>query len=104
MFELTTANFEEEVKKSATPVLIDFWASWCGPCRALAPVLEVFAEEYAGKVKFGKVNVDEQGELAEEHGIASIPTVILYKNGEIAGKVIGAVGHDKLDDLIKQVL
>ena len=77
---LTKGNFEDEVLKSESPVLVDFWASWCGPCKMLAPTIAQIAEEYSGKIKVGKVNVDEEETLSREYGIVSIPTVILFKN------------------------
>ena len=79
---LTKGNFEDEVLKSEIPVLVDFWASWCGPCKMLAPTVAQIAEEYSGKIKVGKVNVDEEESLSREYGIVSIPTVILFKNGK----------------------
>ncbi len=85
-----TETFELEVIKSETPVLVDFWAEWCGPCHAVAPVLDKIAEERAGEIKLVKVNIDEERELAEKYGIASIPTMILFKDGEPAAAVIGA--------------
>ena len=93
---LTAANFEEEVIKSETPVLVDFWATWCGPCRMIAPEVEKIAEEYDGKVKVGKVNVDEEAELAIKYKVASIPTLILFNAGEPAKKAIGYRTKDEL--------
>jgi len=87
---LTNDNFEQEVLKSDKPVLIDFWAQWCGPCRAVAPVMDELANDYNGRAKIAKVNVDEQGELAAKFRIMSIPTVMLFKNGQVAEKIIGA--------------
>ena len=87
--KITKANFEEEVLNSPIPVVIDFWATWCGPCRMIAPVIEEIAEEYASVVKVGKVNVDEEPELASKFGIISIPTVVLVKDGQISAKSVG---------------
>lgn len=98
---ITKANFEEEVLKSELPVLVDFWAPWCGPCRMLAPELEAFAEEVEGKIKVGKVNVDEEGELAREFGIMSIPTLLVFKNGEQVNKSMGFCQKDKLYELVE---
>jgi len=86
---ITNQNFEDEVLKSDIPVLVDFWASWCGPCRMLAPTIEQIAEEYEGKAKVGKVNVDDEPELAAKFGIASIPTVLVFKNGEVTDTSVG---------------
>lgn len=88
---LTDANFEEEVLQSDVPVLIDFWAVWCGPCRIIAPVVEELAEEYDGKVKVGKLDVDENQESAVKYGVRSIPTLLIFKGGEVADTIIGAV-------------
>ena len=96
--ELTNETFENEVLKSDKPVLVDFWASWCGPCRMVAPVIETIAEEYDGKAKVGKVNVDEQGELAAKYQIVSIPTVLIFKNGSVVEKLIGAHAQDDYED------
>ena len=86
---LTKDNFETEVLKSDIPVLVDFWASWCGPCMMLSPVIAELAEELDGKIKVGKVNVDEQNELAMQYRVASIPTLLLFKNGELAKTSVG---------------
>jgi thioredoxin 1 len=87
---VTESTFETEVILSDTPVIVDFWAEWCGPCHAVAPVLDKIVEEQAGEVKLVKVNIDEERELAERYGIASIPTMILFRAGEPAAAVIGA--------------
>ena len=99
--KLTDQNFEQEVLRADLPVLVDFWASWCGPCRMLAPVIAEIAEEYAGKVKVGKVNVDEQPNLANRYGIASIPTVMLFKNGEVINTSLGYRPKNELETMLK---
>ena len=86
---ITKENFEQEVLKSDIPVLVDFWAVWCGPCQMVAPVLAEIAEENEGKLKVGKVNVDEQPKLAQQFGIMSIPTMIVFKGGEATAKTVG---------------
>lgn len=99
--KLTDQNFEQEVLHADMPVLVDFWASWCGPCRMLAPVIAEIAEEYAAKVKVGKVNVDEQPNLANRYGIASIPTVMLFKNGEVVNTSLGYRPKNDLETMLK---
>ena len=88
--KITRENFENEVMKSDIPVLIDFWAPWCGPCRMMGPIIEQLAEEYEGKAKVGKVNVDEESELSQAFGVMSIPTIVLVKDGKIVKQVVGA--------------
>lgn len=101
---ITKNNFENEVLKSDVPVLLDFWASWCGPCRMLAPAVEEIAEEYEGKAKVGKINVDDEQELASAFGIASIPTVVVIKDGKIADNSVGYVPKEKLEEMLKAAL
>ncbi len=97
----TAENFEAEVLKSDIPVLVDFWATWCGPCQMIGPVVSEIAEEYAGKIKVGKVNVDEQMALAMQYQVASIPTLILFKNGEVAKRTMGAQPKENLIKLFE---
>src|SRR2546428_7910935 len=86
---LTDTNFPQEVLKSPVPVLVDFWAEWCGPCKMVAPILDELASEYEGRVKIGKVNIDEHQALAAEYGIRAIPTLLVFKNGEVADQIVG---------------
>ena len=87
---LTQDNFAKEVLQSQSPVLVDFWAEWCGPCKMIAPVLNELADEYDGRVKIGKVNIDEQQGLAAEYGIRAIPTLLVFNKGQVADQVVGA--------------
>ena len=98
---LTGKNFEQEVLLAKEPVLVDFWATWCGPCRMLAPVIEEIANEYAGKVKVGKVNVDDERELALEYGVSSIPTVMVFQNGEVKETSVGYRPKEEIEQLLK---
>ena len=93
---VTTQTFDQEVLQSETPVLVDFWAEWCGPCHAVSPVLDRIVEERPGELKLVKVNIDEERELSERYGIASIPTMILFKNGEAVKRIVGAKGKAAL--------
>ena len=101
--EITTENFDAEVTKSALPVVIDFWASWCGPCRMLSPMVDELASQYAGKIKVGKVNVDEQPRLAMNYDVQSIPTLIFFKDGKPVDKSIGVVPKEKLEKIIESL-
>lgn len=102
--QITSANFEEEVLKADLPVLVDFYADWCGPCKMMAPIVERVAEEYEGKLKVGKCNIDDEGALAEKFGIMSIPTIIVFKNGEAAVTSVGALSQPALEAKINEVL
>ncbi len=98
--KITVDNFEEEVVKSDMPVLVDFWASWCGPCQMQGPVVDEAAQELAGKLKVGKLNVDEEGALAQKYNVMSIPTLILFQNGEVAKKEIGFHSLEQIKAMI----
>ncbi|MFA5101256.1 MAG: thioredoxin [Candidatus Omnitrophota bacterium] len=100
VMHFTDANFKSEVLESATPVLVDFWATWCGPCRMVAPVVEELAKEYAGKVKVGKVDVDENSRIATEFGIMSIPTIMIFRDGKVMEQVVGALSKGQLKSMI----
>ena len=93
---ITKSNFESEVLNSPIPVVVDFWATWCGPCRMIAPVIEELAEEYDGKVKVGKVNVDDEPELASQFKIVSIPTIVVVNDGKISAKAVGYMTKERL--------
>ena len=104
MLNITKSNFEKEVISSEIPVVLDFWATWCGPCRMLSPVLDGLAAEYRDRVRFCKVNVDDEPELSARFGIASIPTLIFFKNGEILKKTVGYREKDELEETLKELL
>jgi len=101
---LTSSNFESEVLKSDIPVLVDFWAAWCGPCKMIGPVIEQIADDYSGRLKVGKVNVDDNGDLAQQYGITSIPALILYKDGEVAAQKNGAAPKHDIESIFKNLI
>jgi thioredoxin 1 len=101
---LTNGNFDEETKRAESPILVDFWAEWCGPCRMVAPVLEQLAADYKGKARVGKVNVDEHSGIASRYGVQSIPTLLLFKQGKVVEQYIGATTRDVLSRLIDKHL
>ena len=102
--KFTTANFEEEVLKSEIPVLVDFYADWCGPCQMMAPVIEQLAGEYEGRVKIGKLNVDENPDIAVQYKVMSIPTMIIFRNGEVFSKEVGASSKKEVEKEIGRAL
>jgi thioredoxin 1 len=101
---ITDDNFEAEVTQSDKPVLVDFWATWCGPCRMIAPIVEELAAEYEGKAKIGKVDVDENQQIAIKFGVRSIPTILIFKDGQIKDQIIGAVPKQQLVTKLNAVL
>ncbi|MEW6729862.1 MAG: thioredoxin [Acidobacteriota bacterium] len=104
VMEITDGNFEKEVLSSKVPVLIDFWAAWCAPCRMLAPVVEAVAKDYDGKAKVGKLNVDENNEISAKFGIKGIPTLILFKGGVEQERVVGATTKDNITRMLDKYL
>ena len=104
ILEITDDNFEDTVLNSDTPIVVDFWAEWCGPCKMIAPTLEQLADEYVGTFKVGKLNVDDNRETAMKYGIRSIPTLLVIKEGDVAGQIIGAHPKDTLKDKILSAL
>lgn len=104
VIEITKQNYETEVVKSDVPVLLDYWATWCGPCSMQSPIVDAVAEEYSGKIKVGKVNVDDEGELASEAAIVSIPTLIILKNGKVLEKMVGVQSKDELEENIEKYI
>ena len=99
--KITRENFENEVMKSNIPVLIDFWAPWCGPCQMMGPIIEQLSEEYEGKAKVGKVNVDEEGELSQAFGVMSIPTIVLVKDGKVVKQAVGARPKTEVEAMLQ---
>ncbi len=104
VIELTDMNFEEEVLKSSTPTLVDFWAVWCGPCRQVAPNVDQLATEYKGQLKVGKMDIDSHQIVPQQFGIRSIPTLLLFKDGKVAETIIGAMPKSKIEAKVKQHL
>ena len=102
--EITDANFEAEVAKSPLPVLIDFWAVWCGPCRAVAPHFESLAQEYAGRVRFGKCDVDVNQEIAARYDVRGVPMFLAFRDGKVVAQQLGASPRAKLEELVKKAL
>lgn len=100
---LTEQNFEQEVLKSAQPVLVDFWAEWCGPCKMIAPALDELADEYAGRARIGKVNIDEHQSLAAKFSVRAIPTLLLFSKGEVVEQMVGAKGKRELKASLDRV-
>ena len=104
VIEITDGNFEDEVLKCSLPVLVDFWAAWCGPCRMIAPVTEKLAQEFTGKIKFCKLNVDENRQTSQKYQVMSIPTLLFFKNGEVVEQSVGAVPESELRSKVELVL
>ena len=104
LFEFTDGSFDSDVIRSDLPVLVDFWAAWCGPCKTIAPVIQEIAIEYSGKVKVGKVDVDQNNQIAMQYGIRSIPPLLILKEGKVINQLVGAVPKNNITDLLDQVI
>ena len=104
VFHTSDADFAKQVLESQEPVLVDFWATWCGPCKAIAPSLDALASQYKGKVKVAKLNIDEEQKTAQAYGIRSIPTLLLFKGGKVIEQVVGAVPKARLEETFKKAL
>jgi len=104
VIEFNDQNFDSDVLKSDAPVLVDFWAVWCGPCKAIAPIVEKLANDYIDKVKIGKMDVDSNNQVAMKYGIRSIPTLLLFNKGKVVDQIIGNVAKESIEDMLKKVL
>lgn len=104
VFEFTDANFDQEVLKSEQPVLVDFWAGWCGPCKMIAPAVESIAASYAGKIKVGKVNVDQHPATPSRYGIRGIPALLFFKGGKVADQIVGYVPQEAIEQTVQKVI
>ncbi|NUN10107.1 MAG: thioredoxin [Ignavibacteriaceae bacterium] len=102
--EITDGNFQNEVLNSNVPVMIDFWAEWCGPCKRIAPIVDEVSKEYAGKAKVGKLNVDDNQQVAMQYGIRSIPALLFFHNGQVYDQIIGVTSKDKIVDKLRMKL
>ncbi len=104
LIHVSDGNFDQEILKSDQPALVDFWAPWCGPCQRIAPIIDELAKEYKGRVKVAKINVDESRKVATDLGVMSIPTLILFKGGQIVDKIVGLVPKDRLKEFVNKAL
>ncbi len=104
IFEVSDATFEQEVLKSTQPVLVDFWASWCGPCKAIAPIVDELATKYAGQLKVAKVNVDQNSATPSRYGVRGIPALLFFKDGKVADQIVGYVPQESIEDKIKKLV
>ncbi len=104
IIDVNLDNFEEKVLKSDIPVLVDLWAPWCGPCKAIGPTVSELAEEYTGRLKVVKLNIDQSPELATKYNVMSIPTLLIFKDGQVDGQIIGLVGKDKIESKFKHLI
>jgi len=104
VLEFTKENFEQEVLQSSEPVMVDFWATWCAPCKMIAPIVEEASQSYKGKCKVGKLNIDEAMEIATKFGVMNIPTIMFFKGGSEKGRLVGVVSKDAISDKIEEIL
>jgi thioredoxin 1 len=104
LLEVTDLNFGSEILKSSLPVLVDFWAVWCAPCRAIAPHVEALATQYEGQIRVGKCDIDANPQVPSQYDVRSIPTLLMFKDGQVVGQVVGAVPRAKIEELVKRAL